>query len=178
MSNNTILVAIVAVVAIGFLVSEFGQVSNLTGDAYRAPLPTPTYTPPSTCTDSDGGLDYNTAGTVTYGTRTFTDRCDGIYLSERYCSSSNYASTQKFLCPGSCLTTKEVGSRCVAAPAPTISCADDMAGTVTYGTRTFTDQCVGSLLIDFSCSGNNAFRQRFSCSGSCVTDTNGIGHCV
>jgi len=121
-------VAIVAIVAIGFLVSESGQVSNLTGDAYRSKSisyinpyisPPPTYTPPptierSTCKDSDGGVSLSESltipGTVKDGTATYNDRCvismSGMYLEEWYCSG-NSPSTYRSSCP--CVTTNGIG---------------------------------------------------------------------
>jgi len=184
MSNNTIIVAIIAIVAIGFLAFEFGQVSDLTGDVSHI----------TACTDTDKGLDYYTAGTVTDGTVTFNDVCVGGYLTEFYCIDTNTVSSQGFACPGgpgSCLTTKGVGSRCVSAPAPTYTsppsiitpptCTDSdggldyfTAGTVSDGTRTFDDTCYGTTLIEFYCSGNNPTRQKFLCPGSCLT-TKGVG---
>ena len=112
-NNNTIIVAIIAIVAIGFLVSESGQVSNLTGDVIKK------------CIDSDGGREIFTPGTVSYGTDTYRDGCSGNYLSERYCSR-NFPSTQKFLCPGSgatCVTTRG-GSYCVEVEGQEASAAE------------------------------------------------------
>jgi len=107
--KNNIIIAIVAIVAIGFLVSESGQVSDLTGDASHKPSPTPTYTPP-TCIDSDGGLNFLTPGTVTdkKTKSTFNDKCSGNDVVEWYCSGS-YPRSQNFLCPYGCVTTNGIG---------------------------------------------------------------------
>jgi len=122
MSNkNTIIVAIIAIVAIGFLVSEFGQVADLTGDVKWRPsrTSTPTYTPPPTsCTDSDGGINFFTPGTVTYGTSTSNDRCKYDYVIEGYCMG-NYPGYQRFLCTDGCVTTGGIGHCAAAPPAPT-----------------------------------------------------------
>jgi len=118
MSNkNTIIVAIVAIVAIGFLVSEFGQVADLTGDIshkQRREQPRTNYIPPP-CTDSDG-LDFFTPGTVTYGTWMGNDKCDktGNNVLEMYCGVT-YPRTQIFPCPDGCVTTGGIG-HCAAAP--------------------------------------------------------------
>ena len=112
-NNNTILVAIVAIVGIGFLVSESGQVSNLTGDSHGSIWDIAT-----SCTDSDDGMNPFTPGTVTAGTATYNDRCTttrsrfkgwgSTYLEEGYCSGNN-PGIQKVSCPGRCVTTGGIG---------------------------------------------------------------------
>lgn len=50
---------------------------------------------PSSCLDSDGGIDYQNAGSVLLKTndgktRTFSDRCEPGILIEYYCDAGNY----------------------------------------------------------------------------------------
>ena len=73
-----------------------------------------------TCTDSDGGINYSVAGTVTIsstsvGGGTTNDSCDIVdnngVLFERYCNSNGTYSTQNYTCPNGCSN-----GACLSAP--------------------------------------------------------------
>lgn len=55
------------------------------------------------CSDSDGGKDYWNPGTVTKGSDTHKDICNGIVLTEYYCDGKSVKSEQ-FTCPDMCDT--------------------------------------------------------------------------
>ena len=56
----------------------------------------------TTCTDSDGGLNYNVKGTVTSGGAVNTDVCSASgYLFEQYCLNGNPVQTT-YWCPNGC----------------------------------------------------------------------------
>lgn len=64
----------------------------------------------ATCSDSDGGRDYITAGTVTKGIRVNSDLCiNDTTLREWYCSSNQVESVD-YTCPAGCNTVQR---RCV-----------------------------------------------------------------
>ncbi len=57
----------------------------------------------TTCTDSDGGKNYEVKGAVTDQYGTYTDTClDPIKLVEYYCSSTGTAAKEVYECPGGC----------------------------------------------------------------------------
>lgn len=58
----------------------------------------------ATCTDSDGGLNYNSYGAVCVGTACYKDYCaSSIQLKEIYCTTTTSASIKPYDCPGGCL---------------------------------------------------------------------------
>ena len=92
--------------------------------------------PEPTCTDSDGGKNYDVKGIQTVSTYTYEDSCgaDGITLEERYCDQFWGATTKEFyLCPNGCSD-----GACLPAPTPP-GCTSD-------------SQCtVGQFCIDTEC---------------------------
>lgn len=61
---------------------------------------------PESCTDTDGGIDNMTAGTVTHGNVTFKDQCKGnMVLQEGFCNASattNKAQVKEMICWHGC----------------------------------------------------------------------------
>ena len=57
----------------------------------------------ATCTDTDGGINYETKGTMTFGDKSYTDFCNtrGL-LNELYCASGSGYSSTEYNCPGVC----------------------------------------------------------------------------
>ncbi len=91
-------------------VITFSQIAELgTAVQLNADVKLKFYSSQKTCTDSDGGLDYFTKGTVTICTFTDTsggcgaivDRCDGNVLTENYCDGTDGKSV-KYTCPYGC----------------------------------------------------------------------------
>ena len=80
-NNNNLLVAVVAIVAIIFLGSSFGQ--GITGDYRHVPVTYPT------CIDTDKGIDVYTPGSLIYGDIVKYDSCNTLnsYITEHYCFS-------------------------------------------------------------------------------------------
>jgi len=88
-------------------------------------IPTATVTPSSTltptshpCTDTDGGKDYFTKGTLTtsYGD-TYTDFCsDPNIVSEYYCPAGASFASDGYICPGLCLD-----GACLPVPTATVT---------------------------------------------------------
>ena len=61
----------------------------------------------TTCSDSDGGINYNTYGVVSFGSGTdiagmFFDTCEGIILTEGYCGTNNNLQTTTISCKYGC----------------------------------------------------------------------------
>jgi hypothetical protein len=58
---------------------------------------------PSMCTDTDGGIDFETPGTVSVqtnigGNAIYTDDCQGKTLIEYYCDKGNFARIERTTC--------------------------------------------------------------------------------
>src|SRR3989338_9992524 len=88
---------------------EISQVCDYgCSDGRCNPESTPTPPPASTCTDSDGGKNYNVKGTVMKGTNEedrATDVCltlDPTVLAEFYCDSAGNIRSEEYTCPNSC----------------------------------------------------------------------------
>ena len=141
MGNNELpIYSIIAIVAVvGLIILFTGEIANneITGEgwgrrirrAYTPPPTTTTTTTPSvilSCTDSDGGLEYFTPGTLTYGDATTNDKCEGDTLLEGYCRR-NRQRYKKFLCPDGCTTTNGIG-HCKEAPTQVLCPGADQNG--------------------------------------------------
>ncbi len=139
--------------------SKEASVSSIALDISQSTTPVD-----KTCTDSDGGLDYYTKGSVTVCTFTDTgggcggasDSCSGDVLTEGYCEN-NDSKTIKYTCPygcsnGACLSTG------TTTTIPT-TCTDSdsgknyyIKGTVKNQFGSFVDGCSSNGL---ACPGSN-----------------------
>ena len=140
----------------------------------------------STCTDSDGGLNYTVWGYAQglAGSTMIADRClDGINLAEAYCSPAGpfFVSTP---CPGSCQ-----GGVCVtgasssssqgfqsSSQSPPISCTDSDGGlspavwgyAVGSNGTMLVDQCSGATtIIEAYCSASGPTTLSATCPNAC-----------
>src|SRR3989344_4014815 len=70
-----------------------------------------------TCTDSDGGKNYNVAGTVLFnGLQKYTDYCNSTRILNEYsCTDRNMMDFNAYACPYGCENTAN-GGKCKAAP--------------------------------------------------------------
>lgn len=141
----------------------------------------------STCSDTDGGVNYRSVGTVSgdFNGRWYshTDTCDGSVLYENSCNNGE-AVQQSYMCPDGCWE-----GRCKDAanhPDPLGTCRDsdggrrfNLRGTVTtqYNGRitSHTDVCDGRMLFENECVGNHAEQLSYTCpygcqNGACVSD--------
>ena len=145
-----------------------------------------------TCTDSDGGIDYNVKGTITRcvgaSCSNNSDSCSGIYgLSERYCKN-NYYVTKTYRCPngcrdGACIAS---GNQSSVGNAPnatepalnvtiTTNCTDTdegknyaVKGKACVNERCSDDSCfIGRYNIERYCDKENIRTEFHRCSGSC-----------
>ena len=102
---------------------------------------------PTTCTDSDGGLDYYIQGTTTDSSTSKTDNCfnDGTNrLAEYYCTETNIAEQINYICPNGC----QDGACVVETPISYVIEQD--IGNFKY-MQTFTDDDCG-LIYDLNCN--------------------------
>lgn len=90
LNKNNILVIIALIIGVGISYVAINQVYS-TGEV----------TASRTCVDSDGGLDYDESGLVTYRGNRYSDSCSGNTLIERYCKSNSPASL-RFKCANGC----------------------------------------------------------------------------
>jgi eight-cysteine-cluster-containing protein len=125
--------------------------------------------PSVTCTDSDGGKNYNVQGAAASGGQNYTDHCnsDGT-LTEKYCSESGQISAEVYQCPYGCLegacTTQQ-----------TQSCTDSdggqnyyQIGTATAAGQSLTDHCnEDGTLTEKYCSGNEIAAEVYQCPYGC-----------
>jgi hypothetical protein len=99
------------------------------GGWFCPPKKTPTPTPAvPTCKDSDGGRNYNVAGSLTYtnnpnGVLQENDSCDGNTLIEGVCNSqTDYTKNhERYTCPNGCSAGKCSPNTSTSTPTPTIS---------------------------------------------------------
>ncbi|HSB46559.1 MAG TPA: Kazal-type serine protease inhibitor family protein [Candidatus Bilamarchaeum sp.] len=127
------------------------------------------------CTDSDGGKDIFTAGSVTEGGAASDDMCaspDSVL--ERFCKDSS-ALSENLPCPS--------GYQCDGGKCVEVACSDsdggikeDVKGSVTAGGKTSGDECADSGSVkEFYCDGGKANSKEIVCASgmSCVN-----GACV
>ncbi len=68
------------------------------------------------CTDSDGGKNYNVAGTVLFNGQNYTDFCNSTRILNEYsCAQSGMMDFNSYACPYGCEKTAS-GGKCKAAP--------------------------------------------------------------
>jgi len=142
------------------------------------------------CTDSDGGLNYNSKGTVNsitnIGSYTSIDACSGNTLLEFYCKS-NQVSSVTYPCPngyvcynGACYASTTSTTISTTVP-PTASCTDSDG--MNYNVQGSTsvceigqnigscskvmDACNGNILIEGYCTGNQRSTTSYTCPNSC-----------
>lgn len=144
----------------------------------------------TTCTDSDGGLNYYVMGSAGKpSTASFDDVClNTITLSEAVCGSNNIASYQNYDCSGSCVAGVCVNTTTPVQNTTNVTCTDSDGGLNYYVKGYLKDQYSAEFpneLIPDSCetknvpdNGNTGFVS--SCSGSncyvrdyyCIENTN------
>ncbi len=98
----------------------------------------------STCTDSDGGRNYFTEGSVTTYTETYDDECDSGQATEHLCLTvMDEVDTVTYVCPNGC-----DGNACSDTPHVLDECEDSdggknyfAQGTVTLGPEIYQDEC-------------------------------------
>lgn len=133
----------------------------------------PVPTPGASCIDSDGGYDYETAGSVSYaGPLNIFDYCEGNLVREGFCQDGGPAQTGiscdyegRSCVNGACMTAAE-------AAAARAGCEDSdgndflVAGSVVTPGQTFTDSCINSTqVMEHYCSGSTHFSLTGNCSG-------------
>jgi len=102
----------------------------------------------SACTDSDGGLNYNVKGTVTYGSTVNTDTCSASgYLFEQHCLNGNPVQAT-YWCPKGCQD-----GACIQAVPPSIISISPTSGTANdtitiYGKNLFGTKPSG-IIVEF-----------------------------
>lgn len=194
MKKSTIIL-IVTLVLIGLFASE---INESTGAFFWRFYRRPTRVKPFySCSDTDGGINYDNQGTVTYTyrtwwsrttkTRTYTDRCYRNYLYEYYCQN-NRLRVSRYTCPS--------GSKCEDGKCkkeiPTYVCKDSDGGKDYYtkgevphveGYPENIDKCLDSkTLLEFFCTIENGkdvwANERFTCpnnyeckEGACIECT-------
>lgn len=118
-----------------------------------------------TCTDTDGGKDENEYGIVRKGGREEYDEChDSVTVTEYYCEGNDIRSSRM-----------ECGSgrACEDGECVRVSCTDTdggnrraVAGTVTYGSGAYSDQCIDLFnLREYFCSGSRVANETILCTG-------------
>lgn len=118
----------------------------------------------SQCTDSDGGKDIFTLGTVDAPSGTGTDRCidEGSMVMEYYCNGS-WKRSEDIPCPE--------GFSCESGRCAGITCFDSDGGrntgekgTVNYNKTQYTDNCLDEKWVrEFSCSGRDVLEEAIEC---------------
>ncbi len=89
------------VIGVIALVLVIGFVGNITGNVSLFQWLTNVFG--SSCSDSDGGINYDVFGTVTASRKSYPDSClSNTALKEGYCSKNKYAA-QNYNCPYGCL---------------------------------------------------------------------------
>ncbi|MFH0926971.1 MAG: hypothetical protein V1822_00125 [Candidatus Micrarchaeota archaeon] len=124
-----------------------------------------------TCTDSDGGKNYYTLGTVSRAGQTYTDACIGtLSLREYYCSGTNVANETKV-----CSCSK---GKCAQPACTDTEGTQDIysTGTVSTADGSHTESCVGTNTVEeWWCSNGQPVHQNMNCplfykcsKGKCV----------
>ncbi|MGV8084932.1 MAG: Kazal-type serine protease inhibitor family protein [Candidatus Bilamarchaeum sp.] len=134
----------------------------------------------SSCTDSDGGRDYYTRGTVEKGDDSYEDRCSGSNRVVEYYCRNNEVEDESYLCQSGyeCISGRceRTGSSCYD---PDNSRTDTTrATTVTHsGEAPGSDSCADSnTVVEFYCnSAGNIASNTVSCGASRVCES---GVCV
>ena len=113
------------------------------------------------CTDSDGGLTYNTSGSTTgamyvgSAAQTYYDSCrDTTTVNEYYCNASGLVALSAYYCPNGC----QNGACYVSAPYVQPNCTDSDGGK-TYGTRGTVS--LGSYNISDACNSNGTLQEYY-----------------
>ena len=147
--------------------SGYSCVQNSNNEGYCAQNPS--------CSDSDGGINYNVQGTATTQTSSYTDYCYGppesLFLREYYCSGTSLGDTS-YLCPNGC-----TGGKCDSAP-PFCSDTDGgnnswVKGTVSTESGNYVDFCdqeinPGVRLIENFCTPEETrTTQNYDCDLGC-----------
>ena len=145
------------------------------------------------CTDSDGGVDYNTKGTVYYGLENATDFCwnygdsygpcegkNGCVLAEHYCNKDGTVGKLTYDCPNGC---KNGACDYVDTPKCTDSDGgkDEFVAGKTYTTDgdSHYDVCYGqSSVVEYYCYYGNIEKETISCPASCNGNTCSSSVCV
>jgi len=150
-------------------------------------VPTNAAETPALCTDGDGGKEYGTAGSVSYGGRSYTDACQGAYdMLEYYCDGDAMAQTT-YHCPSG---QKCENDACISLNA---SCSDPdhtdplVVGTTTqYGggmvVSSKTDYCIDNRTRnEYYCQDNAIVNSSMACpagtycaGGACVLTCNDL----
>lgn len=135
----------------------------------------------SPCTDSDGGIDANVAGSVTKGTRTDLDyggQDNGKwYVWEQYCDANGNIASTRIMCESNTAVWENGKLKCIPLSA---SCSDTdggnnvgVAGNLTLGTFSALDYCGRAIsgrqyIIENYCDANGAYATEVTlCPGLC-----------
>jgi hypothetical protein len=130
-----------------------------------------------TCADSDGGMDYNTKGTITKGRQSAIDYCqDANVLNEYYCDRNQILSTTK-TCTYGCDDGK---CNSLLLCSETDGGKDYLTkGSVRIGANSATDQCIdGSTIQEYYCTPGSysseivqcgPFPYVFCSNGACIS---------
>lgn len=132
---------------------------------------------PLSCSDTDGGITYNTKGTVTRGTYTGTDYCfttNPQIVSEYYCKSDGTVGSETYTCPNTCSDGQCITSS-VPDPVP-----DDNSCT-SHTSCGYKKRCIGGECVSVQCTSDSQCSgcKKCSTSWSCVNCGYGAsGYCT
>jgi hypothetical protein len=116
------------------------------------------------CTDSDGGINEDTKGSVTSGDKTMSDECANAgSVKEYYCESGN---------PNSKDINCGAGMGCVNGACVKTLCTDSdggkdpaVKGTAKSGSDSQTDSCDGNSLTEYFCEADQVKSEKGQCPG-------------
>ncbi|MDD5172490.1 MAG: hypothetical protein PHF60_05660 [Candidatus ainarchaeum sp.] len=155
------------VLLLAFLILSYGCIQVQTSPT--APNETQTTQPPSSCSDSDGGDNPNTKGSVVVGTGVYEDSCEsGASVREYYCEGATMKSDVEACAPGYTCSS----GACILKPPSNVTHAihlctetdegDDIwtAGTLIYEGANYSDACQGVYnILEYYCE-NDSMRQK------------------
>ncbi|MEM4598631.1 MAG: hypothetical protein QW400_02980 [Candidatus Diapherotrites archaeon] len=148
---------------------------------------------PEVCNDTDGGKNFNSKGSVTFGGQTYTDFCNGSVVNEYYCENNQGRSTT-YSCPygcsdGACVSSSSgksggssggLGDSSGNSPGGSSSgtqnkCTDSdggmngaKKGTVTYEGKSYTDSCQDSKnVFEYFCQNDQPYYTVITCPSVC-----------
>ncbi|MFH1520113.1 MAG: hypothetical protein ABID61_00560 [Candidatus Micrarchaeota archaeon] len=144
---------------------------NVVNPVPPQPDPPPVPQQVITCSDSDGGINYNVKGTATNGTLTQTDVCSGDDVLEYSCVGNDIYKLSQY-CMYGCSDGHCVSSTPPSQPSSTCTDSDggsnfNVKGTATNGTFTLTDICEESSVVEYVCQGSAIYEILQTCNYGC-----------